>query len=69
MLVCFKYYGCSLTRLLIETEGLPIELGWVRPAVPIGNLDLCQMTQRVLNASGTTLKSVQEILPCSDFNA
>jgi hypothetical protein len=55
--------------VMIETERLPLELGWVRPAVPIGNLDLCQMTQRVINASGTTLERAQEILPCSDFNA
>lgn len=62
------HHECELT-VLIETERLPVELGWVRPAAPITNLDLCQMTQRVLNESGTTLERAQRILPCSDFNA
>jgi hypothetical protein len=53
----------------IETERLPFELGWRKPAVPIGNLDLCLMTQRVLNASGTTLERAEQLIPCSDFNA
>jgi hypothetical protein len=56
-------------QLLAEHEKLPFELGWVRPAVAISNLDLCEMIQRVVNASGAPLDRAQEILPCSDFNA
>lgn len=65
----FDSYGYWLTRLLIETEHLPTALGWKKPAVPIGNLDLCKMSQRVISASGTTLEKAEELLPCSAFDA
>ena len=56
-----------LTCDLIETERLPFALGWVKPAVPIGNNDLCEMTQRVINATGTPLEAAELLLPCTDF--
>ena len=54
--------------ILLENERLPIDLGWVRPATPIANIDLCNMTQRVISFSGATLAQAQEILPCAAFD-
>jgi len=51
----------------VENERLPVDLGWVRPATPIGGLDLCEMTHRVINASGVPLEIMNNELPCSAF--
>ncbi|KAN0114595.1 Cloroperoxidase [Hyaloscypha variabilis] len=59
----------DLVVSFFENERLPVDLGWKTPALAIGNLDLCEMTQRVINASGATLEQAQEILPCIDFDA
>ncbi|KAH6665587.1 Chloroperoxidase, partial [Halenospora varia] len=59
----------SLVTSFFENERLPTHLGWVKPATPISNLVLCQMTQRVINATGSTLNKATQILPCSSFDA
>jgi len=57
----------NLVTSFFENERLPTDIGWVRPAEPISPLVLCEMSQRVINATGTTLEQAKTVLPCSDF--